>query len=243
MDPACRLSVALLIDRPHVRKEYEDSNKLHAVSDKHPVHILATKGDFNPNTMYSRDISGFIPRLLAVLESLRSDDVAYAVSGEQSSTSELFLGVTGDVARDDGQAHAEPKALEVAHPQRDEAAPFVVAWKSDEQARADDADDVGHGHGKAAGVGPVCADVATRKERDELYCASWNLQVLSPECVYSERFDDHGAELDDVSIPLCYVYLDVLLLTVVNAEFGIWAPVAMTNRIQVLGSYRVCQAW
>lgn len=29
----------------------------------------------------------------------------------------------------------------------------------------------------------------------------------------------------------------------VSAELGIWAPVAMTNKIHVLGSRRVCQAW
>lgn len=193
--------------------------------------------------MYSRNISGFIPGLLAVLESLRSDDIAHAVSCEQGSARELFLGVTGDVARDDGQAHTKSKALEVAHPQRNEAAPFVVAWESDEQTRADDADYIGHGHGQAAGVGPVRADVAAGKEGNELYCATRYLQVLSPECVYSKGLDDHGAELRGVSASLCYICLAVLLLTVVNAEFGIWAPVAMTNKIQVLGSYRVCQAW
>ena len=157
--------------------------------------------------MYSRNISGLIPRLLAVLESLRSNDIAHTVSGEQGSTRELFLGVSGDVARDNCQAHAKSKTLEVAHPQRDEAAPFVVAWESYKQTRADDADDVGHSHGEAAGVGPVCADVATRKERDKLYSATWYLQILGSECVYSEGLDDHGAELDGVSNSLHRVYL------------------------------------
>jgi hypothetical protein len=37
--------------------------------------------------------------------------------------------------------------------------------------------------------------------------------------------------------------LMMMLLKLVNAELGTCAPVAMTKRIQVLGSRRVCHAW
>jgi hypothetical protein len=87
--------------------------------------------------------------------------------------------------------------------------------------------------------------------------ATGDLQVLGAEGAEAEGADDDGGELyfiitslgSDVSFSWCvYIYtsgkmLAILLLTLVNAELGTWAPTAMMNSSQVFGSSAACFTW
>lgn len=87
-----------------------------------------TLRDLRPRRRHLRNVCRLVSRLLTILKRLWPNDVADAVSREQSGAGELFLSISSDVARDNGQAHTEAEALEVAHPQSDKSAPFVIAW-------------------------------------------------------------------------------------------------------------------
>ena len=147
--------------------------------------------------MYSRNISGLIPRLLAVLESLGSNDIAHAVSGEQGSTRELFLGVSGDVARDNCQAHAKSKTLEVTQPQRNQASPGGTVWQTNKHRGASNTNEVGNHHGGATRVGPFAANETASEESSKLHETTGDLQVLGTKSVEAEVLDDQRSETCD----------------------------------------------
>lgn len=129
------------------------------------------------------------------LKSLRSNDIAYAISCEHERSGKLLLRVSSDIAADHGQAHAEAQALEVAQPKRDEATPLVAFWETDKHCCTSDADHVCDNHRWTACVGPFAANEATSEESCELYETTRNLEVLSAQGVEAELSDDQRSEL------------------------------------------------
>ena len=102
------------------------------------------------------------------LERLGPNDIAYAIGGEHERSSQLLLRVSGNVAADHRQAHAEAQTLEVTQPKPDQATPLVALWQTNKHCSASDANHVGDDHRRATSVGPLAADEATAEESGEL---------------------------------------------------------------------------
>jgi hypothetical protein len=107
----------------------------------------------------------------------------------------LLLSEARDVGADHRQAHAETQTLEVAEPQSDQTAPFLIVGQTHEKSGADDTDEVCDDHGRAAGVRPFAADEAAAKEGGELNEPAGDLEILRAQRVEAETFDDQGREL------------------------------------------------
>lgn len=150
-----------------------------------------------------------IPRRLTRLERLRPDDIPDAVPREEHRAGDLLLRVSRDVGTDHGQAEAEPQALEIAQPERDQAPPFVGLGQGHEQRGPDDANAVGDDHAGAARVEPVRVagrDHPADEQREELYRSPWDLEILCAEGVEAEGLDDDGCELVTLRL-VCVVYI------------------------------------
>jgi hypothetical protein len=162
-----------------------------------------------------RNVSRVIARIFARFESLGTDaardlsvnasersgdnginsHVTNAVTREHERSSDLLLRESRDVGADHRQAHAEAQTLEVAEPQSDKTAPFLIIRQAHEESGADDADEVCDDHGGAARVGPFAADEAAAEEGGELDETTGDLEVLCTESVEAETADDQGCEL------------------------------------------------
>lgn len=119
-----------------------------------------------------------ILRGLAIAERLRSNNIPHTVRGEQGRARQLLLGVSGDVAAHNSQAHGETQTLQRAQPESYQSAPFVGVWKTDKETCTNDADAVGDDHGDEAYVTEARAYEATGQRADDVDSTSWYLQVL-----------------------------------------------------------------
>ena len=133
------------------------------------------------------------------LEYLRlwSYDVSHTVPREQDGSCELLLCLPSDIRTNHGQTHAEPQPLEEAKPEPDQPAPFVAVWQSDKQSGSDDAYRIRDDHGGASQIWPFRADDASADQSEELHRSTWDLKVLSSQCIDVERFDHERRELSD----------------------------------------------
>jgi hypothetical protein len=137
-----------------------------------------------------------VTRRLAIPESLRSDDIADAVSSKKHSTGELLLRRASNIARNHRQTHRKPKTLKVAQPKRNEAAPFVAVRQAHKESGSTDADRVRHHHGNAAQIRESGAYKAASDQGEELHSSTWDLEVLGAKGVKAEGAYNDGRELD-----------------------------------------------